>query len=448
MRKTPLLALLFLARAAHADSTVTMMEHFDKGQEAYEASKFELAAAEFRAAYEAKPSAQLLYNEAVCYERLNRFDQALKLYREYLSKPLQPRDRADAEKHIAAIEAHKEIAPPPKLGFVEIETTPAGATLYLGSKLETPLGPAPWSGRLTGKQKIIAVARDYKDVEKEVSLDPSHVNHVIIVMSEKPPLAWLEVTSNVPHAAVYVDDVKYGPVGFTPYHDNITPGRHTIIVGSDGFHEGTRELEGMEGGQVYKLEVALEKAPVGFIDVGGSTALGGVVKVDGKVLCRPAPCRGRVPSGAHELRVEKEGLKPYVRRIDVAPATETELLVKLAPDPGHGDAYWKFGFAGAFLAGGLVLSLEANAVHDDLQHDIDTGLPPPRPGDSRYLRGKIFSYAADGCFALGAITAVVATVSLLSDHGPPSEGAATPRDLAVSPVLGAGYAGQSAQVTW
>ena len=86
-------------------------------------------------------------------------------------------------------------------------------------------------------------------------------------------------------------------------------------------------------------------------------------------------------------------------------------------------------------------------------------MPPISPDDDRFLKGKIFSYAADGCFLIGAITAVVGTISLFSEHGPPSVGSAESRELGtmasglnliptITPQVGPGYAGLSAEVRW
>ena len=86
-----LFSLAFLAlapRAVHAqpvDPVVEMREHFDKGQSYYAEKKYELAAAEFRAAYEAKPSASLLFDEAVCYEKMKNYSKAVTLFKEYLN---------------------------------------------------------------------------------------------------------------------------------------------------------------------------------------------------------------------------------------------------------------------------------------------------------------------------------------------------------------------------
>jgi hypothetical protein len=192
--------------------------------------------------------------------------------------------------------------------------------------------------------------------------------------------------------------------------------------------------------------------------VSGTSIEGAIVKLDGKVACQPAPCRFQTPDGEHTVTVEKPGLKTLTKRMTIIRATESELSVKLMPDEGHSDVIWKYSFAAAFIAGGIVLGLQANSVHDDIQSDINKGMPPIGPDDSRFLKGKIFSYAADGCFLIGGVTAIVATISLLSEKGPPSVGASESRELGsmssgltlplVMPTVGPGYAGATMEVRW
>src|SRR5215510_10297501 len=88
-------AVLLVPRVAVAqtDDTEKMRERFEKGQDYYEQKKFEAAASEFRAAYEIKPAASLLYNEAVCYEKLRDFNKAATLFRKYLNDFPNARDK-------------------------------------------------------------------------------------------------------------------------------------------------------------------------------------------------------------------------------------------------------------------------------------------------------------------------------------------------------------------
>ncbi len=477
-----LLALGFLAvaprptRAQPVDPLVEMREHFDKGQSYYAERKYELAAAEFRAAYEAKPSASLLYDEAVCYEKMKNYSKAVSLFKEYLTKQPQAKDRADTESRIRSLEAAITKAQGGRVdptvkpieqqkdvearGFVLVETKPPGAIVYLDDKKNPPLGPSPWSGPIDGKHTLIVSAPGYKDVTRDFTADPRRVTDMFIALSEKGNLSWLEVRSNVANADVYLDDKASGAVSRTPYMSNVTPGTHTVIVTKEGFTEEVKKLD-MVAGEIYKVDATLDKAPIGFVHISGTSIEGATVKLDGKVVCPMAPCRFQSPDGDHQISVEKPGLKTYSRKMTVVKATETELSVKLAPEQGHSDVIWKYGFAAAFIGGGIVLGLQANSTYDDINKDIAKGMPPIGPDDDRFLKGKIFSYAADACFLIGGITAIVGTISLFSEKGPPSVGSAESRELGaiggekdspfmpkITPQLGPGYAGATMEVRW
>jgi hypothetical protein len=471
---TALLCLLALpaSRArAEVDPIVEMKKHFDAGNAAYSEKNFEAAAREFRLAYEASPKAQLLFNEAVCFEKMRDYSKAANLFRDYLNKKPDDKGRKDIEQRIAALDAagKQPSREPPKVkplevrGFVNIESKPPGATIYLDDRKNEPLGMTPWNGPLEGQHKLIIVAAGYKDDEESINPNPSTITNVIVALSQQHYLGWIEVRSNVAAADVYMDGREAGSVGRTPYMANVTPGKHTLIVTKEGFTEERKDVD-IIAGQVHKFDMTLAKAPIGFIHIGGTSIEGAIVKLDGKVVCQAAPCRFQSPDGAHKVDVEKPGLKTYHRDMTVIQATETELSVKLMPEEPKTDVIWKYAFAAAFIGGGVVLGLQANNTYNDIQNDINKGMPPVAPDDSRFTKGKIFSYAADGCFLIGAVTAVVGTISLLSEHGPPSVGSAESRDLGnmgassslvprdltpkVTPQVGPNYAGLAAEVRW
>jgi PEGA domain-containing protein/tetratricopeptide repeat protein len=462
------------ARAQAVDPNVEMHDHFEKGQAAYEQRKYDLAAQEFRAAYDAVPKASLLFNEAVCYEKKRDYSKAAQLFKDYLNKSPQAKDRKEISGRIAALEAEVQRQSNPNVkptgptlaslgeakvrGFINIESKPPGATIYLDDRKSEPLGTTPWNGSLDGKHKLIIVAQGYKDEERDINPDPARITDIYLALSQQHYLGWLEVRSNVAAADVYMDGKEAGSVGRTPYLANVTPGKHTLIVTKEGFTEVAKDVN-IVAGEVHKFDVTLEKAPIGFIHVGGTSIEGAIVKLDGKVVCPAAPCRFQSPDGDHQIDVEKPGLKTYSRKMTVIKATETELSVKLMPTEGKTDVIWKYAFAAAFITGGIVLGLQANSAYNDLQSDINKGMPPIAPDDDRFTKGKIFSYAADGCFLIGAVTAVVGTISLFSEHGPPSIGSAESRELGtmgtsslliptIRPQVAPGYAGLSAEVRW
>src|SRR5262249_9783544 len=209
-----LIALAAPPARAEVDPVVEMKKHFDAGTSAYDQRNFEAAAREFRLAYDASPKAQLLFNEAVCYEKMRDYSKAANLFREYLNKKPDDKGRKDIEQRIAALDAAvKQPSKGPPVGvkeltvrgFVNIETKPPGDTIYLDDRKNEPLGQTPWNGPLEGQHKLIIVAPGYKDDEESINPNPSTITNVIVALSQQHYLGWIEVRSNVAAADVYLD---------------------------------------------------------------------------------------------------------------------------------------------------------------------------------------------------------------------------------------------------
>src|SRR5262245_26999718 len=82
-----LLASLCTSQVARANDdidTEIAKKHFRKASELYSGERYEEALAEFKAAQLAKPLAAFNYNIALCYDRLEKLDDAIVAYQAYL----------------------------------------------------------------------------------------------------------------------------------------------------------------------------------------------------------------------------------------------------------------------------------------------------------------------------------------------------------------------------
>ncbi len=86
-------------------ATAAMKARFERGQDLYERRRYAECAAEFLAAYDAKPAPSLLFNAAVCTEKLGDRARAADLFRRYLAVSASPRDREAVEQRIDALTA-------------------------------------------------------------------------------------------------------------------------------------------------------------------------------------------------------------------------------------------------------------------------------------------------------------------------------------------------------
>jgi PEGA domain len=491
MKSLLLMAVLMMtAVAAHAqgpDALKKAQSAFDAAQIDYLQGKYDEAAKGFQEAFDARNFPQFLYNVGAAHHMKGKkssdveaYGKAVEFYRRYLTADPQAADKAKVEKAIGVLEAEIQrikaaatatpppgtgsgSAPPPPVttpsadvqnlgdvkvrGLIVIESEPQNATIYLDDRKKGAFGQTPWSGTLEGEHKVIIEKRGFMVSESQVAGDPSKLFVLRAVLGKEDFLGWVEITSNVPGADVFIDDKSVGAVAKTPHSQNIKPGKHTFWVTTEGYDEYKIEVEVVPGG-THEVKAALKGAPVGRINVIGLGIEDSTVKVDGVVACERGPCLKSVPQGEHTITVTRPGMKSYSRTINIQPKTETTIKVSLAPTPSRTDAIVAYVLAGGFTAGGIVLGLKANSYRDDLRKEIDAGDPPPDTRDGRYTKGKIFAIAADVTFAIAGITALTAVYYTFRDKGQPSTGLIDVRAMALTPLVGKDYAGLGMEVRW
>ncbi|HEX7843134.1 MAG TPA: PEGA domain-containing protein [Kofleriaceae bacterium] len=471
-----------------ADALKKAQAAFDQAQLDYLQGKYDEAARGFIDAYAARAFPQFLYNAGASYHMKGKqasdpdaYEKAVEAYRKYLKEDPQAADKPKIEKAIGVLEAEiKRLKAPPEgagtgsgagsgsgsaappqapsqevqqlgdakpRGLIVIESDPSNATVYLDDKRKGPFATTPWSGSIEGDHKVIIEKRGYTVVEKAVSADPTKLFVLAAAMSQQSFLGWVEVSSNVPGADIFIDDKSVGSVGRTPLSQNIKPGKHTFWISADGYDEYKQEVEVIPN-ETHAIKAQLKGSPVGKLNVTGLGIEDATILVDGKTLCERGPCLKSVQQGEHTLTVRRPGFKPYTKHVAIQARTETQVRITLVPNPSRGDAVVAYVLAAGFGGGGAFLGMQANKYRDDLKKEITAGNPPPDSNDPRFTRGKIFAIAADATFVVAGITALTAVYYTFRDKGPPSTGLIDVRALALTPEIGPGYAGLGMGVRW
>jgi len=477
------------AQAQSADALKKAQSAFDQAQLDYLQGKYDEAAQGFQDAYAARDFPQFLYNIAASFHMKGKkgsdvvaYGKAVDFYKQYLAKEPQASDKPKVEKAIGVLEAEiarlkaqpatpgvgsgsdagsgsaatpaaqpsaevQSLGDVKVRGLVVIESDPANATIYLDDKRKGSFATTPWSGTLEGDHKIIIEKRGYMVIEKTITADPTKLFVLFGAMSQQSFLGWIEVSSNVPGSDVFIDDKTVGAVGKTPFSQNIKPGKHTFWVSSEGYDEYKEEVEVIPG-ETHSVKAALKGSPVGRLSVVGAGIEDATIFVDGKQLCERGPCIKSVPEGEHVITVSRDDFKSYTQRIRIQAKTETQVKVTLAPTPSRADAFYAYGLGAAFIAGGIVLGLQAQGYHDDIKKQIDAGNPPVDNNDPRFTKGKAFAIAADAAFVIGALTALTGIYYTFRDKGAPSTGIVDIRSVALRPEVGKTYAGVEMEVSW
>jgi hypothetical protein len=471
-------ALAGPARADDADALKKAQASFDEAQTDYLQGRYDEAAKAFQDAYAARPFPQFLYNVGASFHMkgkkasdVDAYGKAVEFYKKYLAEEPQAADRAKVEKAIGVLEAEikrlKEGAgagsgsgsaaagPSQEVqslgevkvrGLVVIESEPQGATIYLDDTKKGAFATTPWSGSLDGEHKIMLEKKGYRPVDTTIIADPTKLVVYKAGMSQDSYLSWLDITSNVAGADVFIDDKSVAPRK-APTGTNVAPGKHTVWVSAEGYDEYQESID-VAPGQNYTVKALLKGSPLGRLDVVGLGIEDSHIMLDGKELCDHGPCIKNVPEGDHTLTVTRPGYKPYSKKITIQQKQETSVKLIQAPEEGRSDAIVAYVLTAVFAGGGIYAGMQASDLHDQLKKEIAAGMPPPDSNDPRFLRGKIYAISADAAFALAGITAITAIYYTFREKGPPTRAQIDARAIAVTPTLGRDYTGLGMEVHW
>jgi tetratricopeptide (TPR) repeat protein len=124
--------------ATAQDDVEAAKAHFHRGTRLYEVGEYRQALEEYKAAHLAKPDPAFLYNIAQCHRQLGDLDQAVTMYKRFLTASPNAVNRGEVEKRVAELEG--ELAK--RKGAVDAQSAPVPASAPAPSPLQ-PLAPPP-----------------------------------------------------------------------------------------------------------------------------------------------------------------------------------------------------------------------------------------------------------------------------------------------------------------
>jgi serine/threonine-protein kinase len=221
---------------------------------------------------------------------------------------------------------------PPDRFVLEIESTPPGAEIYLDGQKRPEQTPARIGELSAGTYQVRLWLDGHQSFREDVTVNAERQVGKLsaTLVSDAPPTASLELTSEPPGAKVAIDGKETDQV--TPVVlRSLAPGEHRVQLTKPGFKPYAAEVT-LEAGKSQPLEkviltpegLAPEAPKKGFVTVEANVP--GKVFVDG-VAAGPAPVsRFAVSPGTHELRFE--GAAPGVARttrVEVKAGEETKV---------------------------------------------------------------------------------------------------------------------------
>lgn len=235
-------------------------DHYKKGVALFKEGDFASALAEFRAAYQAVPGFEVLYNLGLTERRLFKYGQAVKTLNRYLEEGGKkvPADRRESvETELSQIRAltskiNVKVEGAPAKVFVdgeEVGTSPLADPILLGP----------------GKHTIRATRDGEPEAEETFELASGSTKDVNLALKPKAASGPVEITIETdPRDAVLMLDGKLA--GLSPTKVELTPGSHELIAELDGF-QSTRTDVMVEPGKPRTVKLKLV--------AGGASAGGG-----------------------------------------------------------------------------------------------------------------------------------------------------------------------------
>jgi hypothetical protein len=323
------------------------------------------------------PTASNTLNCAICLDQIRRYDEALELYEELLTRFS---DKLDADTKAAMTPAMANLRT--KVGAVEVSANVEGAVL-VGSRMRGTL-PRSAVRVLPGQHRVRVIKDGYETFETTVQVK---VGETVQVDARLTPLASagrMRVEGKELEAAeIFVDGALLGRV---PWEGTLAPGDHVFWVRKGDQGSAPKRIIVVQGQTVLVETKMTALGPEVRFVAEPSTAL---MWLDG-VQLGAGVWQGRLPLGEHTMELKEQGYFQFIQKVVVTAETRGDVRLVMKPDRKH--PRWGVAASGHFLVdvfGGMPL---AGSLGSSAEGYCDSGGCPSRSLVIGWIAGARASY--------------------------------------------------------
>lgn len=292
--------------------------HFRLGVDAYRAGDFRQALVHLLYSNRLAPNQNVTFNIARAYENLEDYPQAYRHYSDFVA--LEP----DAAKRKPAQEALARIKP--KVALLQVETRPAGATIYVDRKNLGARGVTPRSLALEPGQHTILLEMEGFESAESKPVNVSLGTESVVILDLKQILGTVILDGTPRGATVRVDDEEGPADGLMPGALDLAPGNHILIVSHPGY-QTQRQMVTVAPRQTVQSAVNLNLV-TGTLVVNAAER-GALIEIDGEAAGFTPAVLPAVPAGVHSLKVTLPGYRPFELSVDVRADEKTVVTARL-----------------------------------------------------------------------------------------------------------------------
>jgi hypothetical protein len=225
---------------------------FELGVEAQRGGNYPSAVQYYLASQRLAPNKNVVFNIAVCFERLSRWADAFRYYDAYAREELSPEDRALVDDALRRVR--------PRVALLRVTSSPAGATVYqdrrdLGVRGRTPITLAVDAASPHRVILDLAGHQSAESAERTIAVGEEAAVELSLVRI----LGSVSVAGTPEGAEIRLDAADAPVAGTLPAVLELVPGEHVLYVSAPG-HQ-TREEEVVVGPRALTsahVELALE----------------------------------------------------------------------------------------------------------------------------------------------------------------------------------------------
>jgi hypothetical protein len=321
-------------------------ELFRQGNVMREAGDFERALDFYRRSRALVESVPNTLNAALCLSRLGRYDEALELYEELLTRLGRELTEADRKTVLSAIENLRK-----RLGRLDVSANVEGALVIDGRpRGRLPLhAPVPV---LPGARHVRILKDGYATFETSVTIRAGEARAIDAALAPLALWGKLRVdAANLAGADLYVDG---GLVGKLPWEGTLTPGAHLYRVQKGEIGSAPARAIVVQGQTVL---VGVDARPLGpEIEIAVEPATAELIL--GAVPVGPGGFRGRLPIGSYRAEAREIGYHAAASTVNVTTESAGRVVMRLRVDADHprwGSArkqgrFWMDAWAGPAIA--------------------------------------------------------------------------------------------------
>lgn len=265
------------------------------------------------------PSPELELARASMFVKLRRYEEAKGVYQAFLATQKSTKYKSTVTKAISELEIILRTS-------IECSSDPTGATVYLNSRVDAPLGVTPFTQNIPpGTHRLLFEKEGFRLESKLITVTEGASIRECQVSLTTAPL-FIDVKSEPSGAEVFLNGVLQGKAPLTVE----APDKAEIEVKLDTYQSQKKTFEGKPG-QKLSWEVMLAEVQSGVVLA--LSPKNAKVSIEG----RPEPIPEGLlllPPGKYRLSAQAEGHQPFSQEFTVTKGRQEPLNIQLKPSTG------------------------------------------------------------------------------------------------------------------